>query len=59
MTTLDELKERAAAKYERGKERKRETYAYARHLGFSSQEAELLSGWSKRRIEGLARQRAD
>ncbi len=55
-TSLEELKERAFLRYEAIKAGKRERYAYARHLGFSSSEAQVLAGWSKKKIRELAKQ---
>ena len=59
MTTLSlkELKEKSERNYEALKSRKRQAYKLARQLGFTPQEAQVLSGYSQERIIRLAQER--
>lgn len=57
MSELDELRQKASKKYEAQKARLRELYAYAREKGFTAQEAAVLQGSSKEKIDRLAKLR--
>ena len=55
-TALEELRQKATEKAERAKVRMRERYQYAISLGFTSTEAQIMSGWSKERIIQVAKE---
>jgi len=55
--SLAEFKKRAEEKKQDHLARLREHYQYARSLGFSVEEAHLLQGRSKERIDQLAEER--
>lgn len=54
MTEIDNIRRIARERAEYRKARMRESYALARELGFSSQEAQVLAGRSLARIRKLA-----
>uniref|UniRef100_A0A6H1ZUJ5 Uncharacterized protein n=1 Tax=viral metagenome TaxID=1070528 RepID=A0A6H1ZUJ5_9ZZZZ len=48
--SLQEIQERSQAWYNQIKKQKRESYRYAKELGFTAQEAQVLAGFSKKKI---------
>ena len=51
---IEELRDKADKSYELFKERQRRLYKLARDLGFTSQEARILTGSSEKNIKKLA-----
>lgn len=55
--TLEELQRRATGEYNNLKRRKRELYHLAKELGFTPNEAKILSGSTQEKIVELAKKR--
>ena len=51
---MEDIRQKAADRYEKLKARMRAKYALARELGFSAQEANLMTGWSEEKIREAA-----
>lgn len=54
---LEKLRRKAVLLKKKNAEKMSKGYHYAKSLGFSPAESALLMGWSKERVDKLARQR--